>query len=281
MVFKKLSIPALLLASLFFSGQVASVMKQTQSAAAMPEKSDMNTLLWTKGLAKSPLPSAFKGYKLVSDSNEALVDAIGALANFTGGKNVLDANINVVKANAKNTTLEFVFLNPAASGNRTTSIFHSPTFSLHRSIITQSINGSATNNKIIVNASKNKQSKAPLRIITETRARSQSQLLDATAPLIDQNTFLFLMQGANKKPQGYHNKPVYFFINGLVRKYKIVLVGEDAPNNPESGLKVKAYRFNLIREGLVTGTVWVASSGIGHPLRFEIGKLRYNIIAAK
>jgi len=254
---------ALALSCSFLSSQVIS---------ANPDLED-DKQQWSYKLAQ-PLPPGFKGYILESDSDADLISNLGGLINIPGGKGILNARISITERRTDTTTVESVFTNQAARGNRTSTTFKNSTFSVDESVITTSDRGSSTN-KVDVYITYDKELGKDIRVIVESLTRTQIRLLDATAPIVDQNSLLMLMRGANRNPRAYHSKPVYLFVNGLIRKYQIAHMGKETLGG------IKVHRFNLNRKGRTIGTIWVEASGVGNPHRFEFGKLRYNVKVAR
>ena len=260
MIFRRFNFYALALTCSFLSSQVIFANAELE----------YDKQQWSYKLAQ-PLPSGFKGYVLESDSDASLIRNLGRLANIAGGKDILNAKMYVDKRRTDTTTVEFVFSNPAASKNRTSTTFKNSTFSVDSSVITSS----SVTNEVDIYITYDEELGKNIRIITESPTNVQTRLLDATAPIVDQSSLLMLMRGANKRPRAYHNKPIYLFVNGLIRKYKFAYKGK-------STLKgIKAHRFNLNRKGQLIGTIWVEAKGVGNPRRFEVGKLRYNIKVAR
>jgi len=261
MILRRFNFYALALTCSFLSSQVISANPDIQ----------YDKQQWSYQLAQ-PLPQGFKGYVLEGDSDADLINNLGGLINIPGGKGILNAKISITERGTDTTTVESVFTNQAASGNRTSTIFKNSTFSVDESAITTSDRGSSITNKVDVYITYDKELGKDIRVIVESLTSTQIRLLDATAPIVDQSSLLMLMRGANRNPRAYHNKPVYLFVNGLIRKYKIVHKGKDSLSG---GIKV--HRFNLTRKAQNIGIIWVEAKGVGNPHRFEFGKLRYNV----
>ena len=261
MKFRQFNFYALALTCSFLSSQIIS---------ANPEDIEYDQQQWSYKLVQ-PLPSGFKGYILESDSDTSLISDLGKLANIAGGKDILNARISITDREIDTTTVEFVFSNPAASGNRTSTTFKNSTFSVDESKITKNNGFSKFTNIVDVDITYDKDLGKYIRVITESPTNVETRLLDSTAPIVDQSSLLMLMRGANKRSKAYHNKPIYLFVNGLIRKYKIVYKGK----------KNQLHRFNFNRKGQTIGTIWVEAKGVGNPRRFEFGKLRYNVKVAR
>jgi len=265
MILRRFNVYALVLTCSFLSSQVIS---------ANQEDLEFDKQQWSYGLAP-PLPQRFT-YVLESDSDPDLMSNLGRLANIAaGGKDILNATISMTERSIDTTTVVFVLSNPAASGNRTSTIFKNSTFSVDESVIKMNDRGRLIENKVIIDITYDKELGKNIRNIVESLTSAQTRLLDATAPIVDQNSLLMLMRGANRKPRKYHRKPVYLFVNGLIRKYKIVYKGKDTLG------RIKVHRFDFNREGRTIGTIWVEAKGVGNPRRFQFGKLRYNIKVAR
>ncbi|EDN71217.1 secreted protein [Beggiatoa sp. PS] len=264
MILRRFNFYALALTCSFLSSQVIS--------ANVDIESDKQQ--WSYNLAQ-PLPPGFKGYVLESDSDPNMMRDIGKLINIPGGKDILNGRISITEQGIDMTTVEFVLSNPMASGNRTSTTFKNSTFSVDESVITTSDRGRSTTNEVDIDITRDEKSGRYIRIIVERLTSVQTRLLDATAPIVDQNSLLMLMRGANRNPGAYHSKPVYLFIKGLIRKSKIAYKGRDTLRG------IKVHRFDFNREGRTMGTIWVEAKGVGNPRRFEFGKLRYNVEVAR
>ena len=258
MILRRFNFYALALTCSFLSSQVIS---------ANPDI-EYDKQQWSYKLVQ-PLPPGF-GYVLESDSDADLMSDLGRLANMAGGKDILNAIISIIDQETDTTTVELVFTNPAARGNRTSTTFKNSTCSLDSSVITKSDRGRSITNIVDIDITYD-ESGIVIRNIVESLTSVQTRLLDATAPLVDQNSLLMLMRGANKNPKAYHNKPVYLFVSGLIRKYQIAYKGR----------KTIGYRFDFKREGQTIGSIWVEAGGDGNPRRFQFGKLRYNVKVAR
>lgn len=262
MILRRFNFCTLALTCSFLSTQVIS--------ANLDPELESDKQQWSYKLAQ-PLPPGFKGYVLESDSDPDVISDLGSLANIVGSKDILDARISITDRRSDTTTVEFVFSNPVARGNRTSTTFKNSTFSLDSSVITKSDRGHSITNEVDIDITYDGESGRYIRNIVESATSVQTRLLDATAPLVDQNSLLMLMRGANRNPRAYHSKPVYLFINGLIRKYQIAYKGRDTLGN----------RFDLKREGRTTGSIWVEARGIGNPRHFQFGKLRYSVNVAR
>jgi len=237
---------------------------------------DSYKTLWTYNLQKTLEPTS-NNLSLESDANntEALLGLAGAIA----GKGALNAEILFIESDADTITAEFVLTNPDLKGNRITSTLDKKTFSLLKSNIAQSFNGESINSTLSVIRSSDIASGGLLRTLVETGG-TQTKVLDKTAPVVDLISFLYLMRHTNMQDKPVNNQPLYFYLQGLLRKVYLNTVGAEKLTLTD-GSKKDTIRYDLLREGDVLGSIWVAkkSKGANEPLKIKIGNIVYLIHA--
>ena len=237
---------------------------------------DSYKTLWTYNLHQ-PAQSASKNLFLESDANnsEALLGLVGTFA----GKGALNAEILFIESDADTITAEFVLTNPDLKGNRTTSTLDKKTFSLLKSNIAKNLNGESITSTLSIIRSSDKASGGLLRTLIETGG-TQTKVLDETAPIVDIISFLYLMRHTNMQDKPVIKQPLYFYLQGLLRKVYLNTVGAEKLTLTDGSIK-DTVRYDLLREGDVLGSIWVAkkSAGTNEPLKIKIGNIVYLIHA--
>lgn len=225
------------------------------------------SILWTSSLNKK---STFKNYVLINESEKGISEKLTSLVGSRAGKDMLNSSFRITSNSGGVVTVESTLNSPDLKGNRISTTFSAKTFSIKRSVIS-----SPEHN--IVELMPAVDSKGDhIRGLTESATTVKTSLLDGTAPLVDIISIIYLMQGNNGgHAKKLHNKPLYFYLNGLLRKTRLQLAGSGKIN--WFGKQRNATRFNLMREADNMGSIWIEANSTGEPLKIKIGVLNFSI----
>lgn len=229
--------------------------------------------LWTKALKKM---NSFKNYELINETDLGVSEQINQLVGSRAGRDMLNSTFRVTSNSGGMVTVESSLNSPDLKGNRISTTFSSSTFSIKRIAISEKYaNGGARTNVVAVMPAANYKGNS-IRGLTESATSIKTSLLDGTAPLVDIVSIVYLVQGSNKQnAKILHNKPIYFYLNGLLRKARLQLAGSESIK--WFGKQRKVTRFNLLRESDVMGSIWIEANGSGEPLKIKIGILNFSI----
>jgi hypothetical protein len=134
--------------------------------------------------------------------------------------------------------------------------------------------GQSKENQVSIEDTQDNKGK-PTRTLKESETAVKTQLLDNSAPLVDIVSFLYLMNGQNgEQAKQFHNKPLYFYFNGLVRKSTLQVAGTEKITWFDQ--QRNAIKFNLLREVDGMGSIWIDEAN-GTPLKIKIGILNFSI----
>lgn len=231
--------------------------------------------LWTKQLPS--LSEPLISYRFFNNSEEALSQTLLELVGTEGSKRVMDFDINVIKSDNNEITVESVFVSPHMRGNRVSTTFNRANFSMKTAHINESYQGENIKNRLSIMESKSN-SGENVRTLIETSGTVSTRFLDNIAPIIDVNSLVYLIQGNSGNPNFLDKKPLFFYFNGLVRKVILSFSGEDKIMWLKDETR-QSLRFDLTREGQNIGSIWIDKSEKGYPLKLTVGKLIYLVDA--